>query len=113
MLQRGGDMNHGAKKGPVLVLVTYKAKKGHEDALFQLVKNHWPVMHKLGLASDNPARVWRTTARDGSIAFVELFEWRDGKSSEIAHQTPEVMAVWEPMANVMDSIEIAQAEPVV
>jgi quinol monooxygenase YgiN len=102
-----------AKEGPVLMLVTYKAKKGHENALFQLVKQHWPTMHKLGLSTSTPARVWKTVDRQGGVAFVELFEWRDAKASDIAHQTPEVMAVWEPMANVMDGMEIVQAEPVV
>lgn len=97
---------------PVLMHCTYRAKKGHEQALLQLVKAHWPMMRQLGLATETPARIWKTTDREGRVAYVEIFAWKDSKSSEVAHQTPEVMAVWEPMANVMDGMDIARAEPV-
>ncbi len=95
---------------PVPMMITYRAKKGHEAALLQLVRSHWPVIRDLGLASTTPARIWKTTDRDGNVAFVEMFEWRDSSAPDVAHQTPEVMAVWEPMSEVMESIEIAQAE---
>jgi hypothetical protein len=98
------------KEGPVPMMVIYRAKKGQEGALLQLVKGHWPTISGLGLATSTPARIWKTTDREGRVAFVEMFSWKDAKAPEIAHQTPEVMAVWEPMANVMESIEIAQAE---
>jgi hypothetical protein len=98
------------KRGTVQMLVIYRAKKGHDDALLELVKSHWPTIHKLGLATSTPARIWRTVDRDGRVSFVEMFEWKDAKAPEIAHETPEVMAVWEPMSSVMEDIEIGQAE---
>ena len=101
-----------AKDGPVPMLVTYRAKRGHEDALLALVKRHWPVIAQLGLATATPAKIWKTTDRQGRVSFVEMFEWRDAKASDIAHQTPEVMAVWEPMSNVMENLDIATVEPV-
>jgi hypothetical protein len=98
------------KSGPLSMMVIYRAKKGHEAALLQLVKMHWPVIYELGLATSTPARVWKTTNREGKVAFVEMFEWRDAKAPQLAHQSPEVMAVWEPMASVMEGVEIAEAE---
>lgn len=100
------------KTSPVTMLVTYRPKPGHEDALLALVKKHWPELRRIGLASEEPAKVWRTRDRQGKTAFVELFQWKDGKASEVAHQTPEVMAIWEPMGNVMEGMEIAEAEAV-
>lgn len=98
------------KNGPVPMIVTYRAKKGHEDALCALVKGHYPTIHGLGLATDTPARIWKMKDREGQVSFVEMFEWKDSNAPDIAHQTPEVMAVWEPMGNVMESIEICEAE---
>ena len=106
------------KPGPVTVLVTYRARKGQEDALLALVKKHWPTLDRLGLTTRNPPKIWRATRRDGGVSFVEMFEWKDAKAPEVAHQTPEVMAVWEPMGNIMEGyngtqspIAIAALEP--
>ncbi|MGD0192627.1 MAG: hypothetical protein ABSD74_17960 [Rhizomicrobium sp.] len=106
-------MNAKPKTGPVPTLVTYRAKDGKEAAVLELVKRHWPALHKLGLATPNPARIWRAQdKRSGKVAFVELFEWRDEAASEVAHQTPEVMAIWEPMGAVLEGLEIAYAKSV-
>ena len=98
---------------PVLTHVTYRPKKGKEKDLFALVKKHWPTLKKTGLVTADPATVYRATnKRTGDVYFVEIFSWRDEKASGIAHQTPEVMAVWEPMGPIMEGMEIATIEPV-
>jgi hypothetical protein len=100
------------KPGPVPTMVIYRAKAGQDAALSQLVKQHYPTISKLGLATAKPAQVWKSTDREGKVAFVEMFEWKDASSSQVAHHTPEVRAVWEPMTNVLESIEISHVEPV-
>ena len=50
--------------------------------------------------------------RSGETAFIEIFSWRDDKASNLAHQTPEVMAVWEPMTPMLEHLEINVIEPV-
>lgn len=100
------------KTGPVTMHVTYRAKKGHEDALLALVKQHWPALRRLGLASSEPPLVWRAVDRKGNTSFVEVFQWRDASASGVAHQTPEVMAIWEPMGAVMEGMDLAEIEPV-
>ncbi len=103
---------------PVLTHVTYLPKKGKEKELLALVKKHWPLLRQLGLATDEPAQLYQATdKRSGAVYFIEIFSWRDENSSSVAHQTPEVMAVWEPMGNVMEGhggspITIAQLEPI-
>ena len=102
------------KEGPVDMVVIYRAKRGLEDALLALVQGHWPTLDRLGLASDSrPAEVWRTRDRAGNVAFVEHFQWKDAQAPVTAHQTPEVMALWEPMGNLMTGMDILEAERVI
>ena len=97
---------------PVLTHVTYRPKKGKEDELFALVKKHWPILKQIGLATNEPAKVYQATdKRSGQVYFIEIFSWRDEKASDIAHQTPEVMAVWETMGPVLEGLELARLEP--
>ncbi len=98
---------------PVPTLVRYTPKPGHEDELLALVRKHWPELRRIGLATDAPARIWRAhDKRSGAVSFVELFEWKDETSSTVAHQTPEVMAIWEPMGPILANLEIQQVEEV-
>ena len=97
---------------PVLTHVTYRPKAGKENELRTLVQKHWPALNELGLVTKDPAKVYRATdKRSGKVYFIEIFSWRDQKAPEIAHQTPEVMAVWETMGPVMEGMELAALEP--
>lgn len=97
---------------PVLTHVTYRPKQGKEEDLFALVKKHWPILKQLGLVTGTPAQVYRATdKRSGKVYFIEIFSWRDGRASDIAHQTPEVMSVWETMGPVLEGLELAALEP--
>lgn len=97
---------------PVPMLVCYHPKPGREDELLALVRRHWPVLSELGLVTDEPARIYRATDKrtDRPPYFVELFAWKDESSSGVAHQTPEVMAVWEPMGEVMAELTLTHLE---
>ena len=41
--------------------------------------------------------------KDGGLLYIEVFEWRSGEAAGIAHSTPEVMAVWEPMGKCVEA----------
>ncbi len=98
---------------PVTMLCTYRPKKGKEKQLFALVNKHWPALHGAGLATDEPATIYRATdKRTGRVYFVEMFSWKDGQASVIAHQTPAVRAIWNPMERVLESMELAAIERV-
>src|SRR5262245_24506208 len=102
---------------PVPTLVIYRPKPGKENELQALVEKHWPVLDKLGLVTSDKAQIWkaRDKRRDGGPEapyFIELMSWKDEKSSDIAHQTPEVMAVWEPMGGVLEDLKIVKLEPI-
>ena len=97
---------------PVSMLVIYKAKPGAEKALYSLVEKHWPTLNSLGLVTPEPPKIWRATGKDGSVSWVEIFQWKDGSSSGVAHQSPEVMSIWEPMGAVLEDLQLLQIEPV-
>ena len=99
-------------ENPVLTHVTYRPKNGKEAELRALVEKHWPVLNELGLVTKDRAKIYRATdKRSGKVYFIEIFSWRDAKAPEIAHQTPEVMSVWETMGPVMEGMELAALEP--
>jgi hypothetical protein len=101
---------------PVMMHCVYRPKAGQEEALFELVKRHWPVLRDAGLATDEPALVWRATdKRSGRAFFIEVFSWKNEQAPGLAHQLPEVMQIWEPMGPMIDggpSPELAFVEPV-
>src|SRR5687767_9914051 len=96
---------------PVANLVTYVPKEGKEAELLALVKKHEPALRKVGLVTAEPFKVWKAyDIRKQRVAFVEYFQWKDGQASDVAHQTPEVMAVWEPMGPVLEDLTICEVE---
>src|SRR3954447_25025115 len=93
---------------PVKTHVTYRPKPGSEAALFAMVKKHWPAISSTGMVTNDKAVVYRATnKRTGQEYYIEIFSRRDEAASGLAHQTPEVMAVWEPMGPLLESMEIA------
>jgi hypothetical protein len=95
-------------------LVVYKVKKGHDAAFRDLLAKHWPTLQRLGLVSPDPAQIWRgeniRSASEGST-WVEMFTWKEADSSDVAHQTPEVMKIWEPMGPMLEGMDIIYLEP--
>ena len=99
--------------GPITMLVRYHPKAGKERELLELVQKHWPELNRLGLVSRQPPQIWRAVdKRSGQSHFVEIFQWKDAQAPDIAHQTPEVMAIWEPMGQVLEKLELSQLEPI-
>ncbi len=97
---------------PVTTLVSYYPKAGKEQELLALIEKHWPTLEQLGLVSPQRAQIWRASdKRTNQNFFVELFQWKDESASEIAHQTPEVMAVWETMGPLLEKLQLTRLEP--
>lgn len=75
----------------------YRVRPGKEDDFIALLARHWPALHALGLVTDDRPQHYRGAERDGRPLFVEIFTWKSDDASRIAHEHPEVMAIWEPM----------------
>ena len=93
--------------------VTYRPKAGQEEALLALVKKHGPALESTGLIVGGLPTIYRAAdKRSGETFFVEMFSWRDKQAPDVAHQTPEVMAVWEPMTPLLEGMTLAVVEEV-
>ena len=96
----------------VPTLVIYRPKPGAEAALEALVRKHLPTLKQLGLLGTGLSAVYRAEdKRSHAVSFVEIFDWKDGKASDVAHQTPEVMATWESMGALLEGLEIRAIRP--
>ena len=95
---------------PITMLVSYTPKTGKEDEFLALLEQHWPTLEHLGLVTEMRPRIWRTKdIRTNQIHFVEIFQWKNGEASNVAHQSPEVMAIWEPMEPLLDKMVLSEA----
>lgn len=79
------------------VICLYRVKPGQEDAFLRLLERHWPTLRDLGLATDDPPQHYRGAEQSGEPLFVEIFQWASTDAAGVAHEHPEVMAIWEPM----------------
>lgn len=98
---------------PVPTIVIYHPVAGRAHELEALIKKHGPALQASGLITAAPVRAWRAVdKRSKGAFFVEILEWRDEMASDTAHQTPEIMAVWEPMGPCLESMTIAKLTPI-
>lgn len=97
---------------PVRVLCIYRVQEGKAEAFRPLLEKHWPTLNGIGLVTSEPAKWYRSRDQNGRTCFVEIFEWKDGKAPQTAHELPEVMAVWEPMGALAEDMEFLDLESV-
>jgi hypothetical protein len=100
---------------PLLVQAVYRPNKGCEEQLFALVKRHWPVLRGVGLVSGEVVLYRAVDKITKEVSFVEIFSWTDEKAPGLAHQMPEVMAIWEPMTPLIQGgrgPQLSYLEPV-
>ena len=97
---------------PVHVHCTYRVKPGKEAEFLVYLEKHWPTLQKAGLSTDDPPTILRCITREKKTVFVELMTWKDETSPRIAHETPAVMQVWEPMGALCEDMEFNDYEPV-
>lgn len=94
-------------------IVTYVPKPGAEAELLALVRKHEPALRASGLVTDEPFRVWRAfDVRKERTSYIEYFQWKNGGAADLAHQTPEVMSVWEPMGPILEELTICEVEAI-
>lgn len=95
----------------------YRVRPGQEAEMEALLAKHWPTLHRAGLVTDEPAVCYRglpsgkpDDAHGARGTYVEIFTWKTARSPEAAHQTPEVMAVWEPMGAICEEMDFPTFE---
>ena len=95
----------------------YHVKAGHEAEMEALLEKHWPTLHRAGLASDDPPVIYRGLPsgkpddhHGATGVYIEIFSWKSDDGPQLAHQTPEVMAVWEPMGAICEKMDFPSFE---
>ena len=82
-----------------IVTAIYRPHPGKDEELLALIRDHVPLLRRLGLATERPALLFRGPT---SGAYVEVFEWASADASSRAHESPEVGAVWGKMMEIAD-----------
>jgi quinol monooxygenase YgiN len=88
------------------VIASYRPKKGKEAELLEVLKEHVPILRKLGLATDKTVHIMK--AKDGAI--VEVFEWESEDAISRAHSHPVVLEMWKRFEACCDYIPLAEIE---
>ncbi|MBL8227934.1 MAG: hypothetical protein JNL98_05635 [Bryobacterales bacterium] len=88
---------------PETVICTFRVIPGKLDDFRKLLTLHWPVLHKLGLIEDSPHLALEGIDKGVEGDVVEIFAWKSREAVEIAHQSPEVLAIWEPMGMLCEA----------
>ena len=99
------------KSEPVSMLCIYQVKKGKEKEFQDLLARHWPTLDEMSLVSSQAPKFFRGEDKQGHSFFIETFQWKEQESSDVAHQTPEVMQVWEPMGALTEGMQFIRTEP--
>ncbi|MEM7202431.1 MAG: hypothetical protein AAF628_19320 [Planctomycetota bacterium] len=95
----------------------YRVKPGHEAEMEALLAKHWPALRKAGLASEQRPVIYRGLpsgkpggAHGAERVYIEIFSWAKENGPQLAHETPEVMAVWEPMGAICEDMDFPMFE---
>jgi len=86
-----------------IVICTYRVRRGREAEFERLLARHWPTLRTLDLVTDRPPQHFRGAEEDGAPVFVEIFGWSSAEAAGLAHEHPEVMAIWEPMDQLTEA----------
>ncbi len=114
---------------PHTVICRYEVRAGNEDKMLALLKAHWPALRAAELVTDEASRIYRaiddavgsgertpTAGADPdavqTTTFVEVFAWTSARAADVAHQTPSILAIWEPMAQLCQHMEFPHFERV-
>jgi hypothetical protein len=81
------------------VIATYRVRAEGEARFRELLARHWPTLRALGLVTETPPQIYRST--EDPPTYVEVFTWVEN-GYELAHQHPDVLAIWEPMEPLLE-----------
>ena len=74
-----------------------------QEAPFQaLLARHWPTLRSLDVVTAHPPLHYRGLDGQGKPVYVEIFKWTSAGAMKLAHEHPDVMAIWEPMGTMTE-----------
>ena len=88
---------------PVTVICSFRVKADCTEQFEDLLARHYAVMLEAGLATDKPPIHFKGDDQGRGPHYVHIYEWVDDKAAGVAHNTPAVMAIWEPMGACVEA----------
>lgn len=85
------------------VIAVYRVKKGMEEDLLAVLRDHLTVLRREGLATEEPAHVLR--GQDG--VYLEMFEWKSPEAAAAADENEAVNALWPRFERVCEYRRLA------
>lgn len=80
------------------VFCVFRVRKEREEELLQLCRDHDRTLRRLGLCTDQPARLYRGDDGHGGSFVFKIFQWKSGDALDAARKHPDVQVIWEAMA---------------
>lgn len=84
------------------VVATYRVRLDRKQDFLDLLGKHHPTLLELGLVTKEPPIVYSGEEHGGGPIVFEIFTWVDARAPDTAHQTPEVMRIWEAMGTMCE-----------
>lgn len=91
-----------------IVIAAFKPKLGMEEELKRVMADRLPLLRRLGLATD---RV-NITMRSANGTILDVSEWVDDDAIARAHETPEVLKLWERFEACCDYAKLESLEEI-
>ena len=91
---------------PETVIVTARAKPGHEAQLESVMKKHWATVKRLDLVTGDEHQLLRG---DGGV-YVDIFTWKSGAIPD--NPPAEILAIWKEMNGASAKLDIVAVTPV-
>lgn len=85
-----------------IVIAAFKPKPGLEAELNQVIADRLPLLRRLGLATDRE----NVTMRAANGTIIDVSEWTDEEAIARAHQTPEVLELWQRFEACSDFVKL-------
>ena len=83
-------------------VAAFKPKPGKEAELARVLADRLPLLRGLGLATDRQDISMRS--RDGVM--IQISEWASDEAIRKAHESPDVLALWERFAACSDYVKL-------
>lgn len=79
------------------VFCLFRVRRGKEEELLGLCRDHDQTLRRLGLCTDKPAQVYRGGDELRNSFIFKIFEWKSGEALDAARKHPDVQILWEAM----------------
>jgi quinol monooxygenase YgiN len=88
----------GGMMSSTVFMALYRPKPGKERELKEILKVHIPTLREEGLITNR--ELLTLQAEDGTI--IEIAEWKSNEAIEMAHQSKNVMSIWDKIGSVAE-----------